>query len=51
MVKKIVTEHGGQIEVSSEVEKGTTVVLEIPDQGTRDANDDTTDRLKALDAL
>jgi len=50
-VKKIVTEHGGQVEVISEVGKGTTVTLEIPDQGQHDANnDDTTDRLKALDA-
>jgi len=50
-VKKIVTEHGGQVEVTSEVEKGTIVTLEIPDQGQRDANEDTTDRLKALGSL
>jgi len=50
-VKKIVTEHGGKIDVDSEVDKGTIVTLEIPDQGTGDINDDTTDRLKALDSL
>jgi K+-sensing histidine kinase KdpD len=49
-VKKIIEEHGGTIEVSSEEGAGTKVTFTIPDQGAQHgANEDTTDRIKALD--
>ena len=48
-VKKIIEEHGGAIEVTSEEGAGTKVTFTVPDQGTqRGASEDTTDRIKAL---
>jgi len=47
-VQKIIQEHGGRVDVVSEVGQGTTVTIEIPDQGQRDANEDTTDRFKII---
>lgn len=50
-VKKIVEEHGGSVEVTSEEGTGTRVTLQVPDQsGPRGASEDTTDRIKALNA-
>lgn len=48
-VKKIVDEHGGTVEVQSEEDQGTTVILTVPEQGSR-SREDTTDRFKALEA-
>jgi K+-sensing histidine kinase KdpD len=48
-VKKIIEEHGGTIEVTSEEGFGTKATFTLPDQGAqRGANEDTTDRIKAL---
>jgi K+-sensing histidine kinase KdpD len=48
-VKKIIEEHGGGIEVTSEEGAGTKVTFTLPDPSAqRGANEDTTDRIKAL---
>ncbi|HQL49310.1 MAG TPA: HAMP domain-containing sensor histidine kinase, partial [Holophaga sp.] len=49
-VKKIVDEHGGAIEVQSDEGQGTLVVLTVPDGASR-GREDTTDRVKSLEAL
>ncbi len=49
-VKKIVTEHGGSVELDSELEVGTTVKIEIPDQGLHDSSENSTDQFKTLNA-
>ena len=48
-VKKIIEEHGGSIDVTSENGAGTKVTFTLPDQSIPcGANEDTTDLLKAL---
>ncbi len=48
-VKKIVEEHGGSVDVTSQEGQGTKVTLHIPDQeNSCNNNESTTDRFKAL---
>ena len=49
-VKKIIEEHGGTIDVTSENGAGTKVTFTLPDQGVPcGANEDTTGLIKSLD--
>jgi signal transduction histidine kinase len=48
-VKKIVEEHGGSLEVTSEEGQGTCVTFWIPENYVRPSKEDTTDRVRILD--
>ncbi|MDP2874823.1 MAG: ATP-binding protein [Holophaga sp.] len=47
-VKKIIEEHGGSLEVQSEEEQGTSVIIWIPDGDNQTKKEDTTGRIRIL---